>query len=112
MKTVLTFICLAVLALMLFVTISASLQQDIVTAGRLLWPDPWFRATLADAYCGFIFFYLWLSYRERGAAPRLVWLALIMTFGNIAMAAYVLLQLRTLRPGDGIEQLLARKGSP
>ena len=112
MKTVLTFICLAVLALMLFVTISASLQQDIVTAGRLLWPDPWFRATLADAYCGFIFFYLWLSYRERGAVPRLVWFALIMTFGNIAMAAYVLLQLRTLRPGDGIEHLLARKGSP
>jgi hypothetical protein len=36
---------------------------------------------------------------------------LIMTFGNIAMAAYVLLQLRTLRPGDGIEQLLVRKGS-
>ena len=112
MRTFLTSICLAVLAIMLYVTISASLHQDLISATRQLWPDPWFRATLADAYCGFIFFYLWLYYRERGVAPRVVWLVLIMTFGNIAMAAYVLLQLRTLRPGDGIEHLLARKGSP
>ena len=111
MKTVLTFICLAVLALMLFVTTSASLHQDIVTAGRMLWPDPWFRATLADAYCGFFFFYLWLFYREKGVASRIVWFVLIMTFGNISMAAYLLLQLRTLRPGDGIELLFQRKGT-
>jgi hypothetical protein len=36
---------------MLYVTTSASLHQDIVNATRQLWPDPWFRATLADAYC-------------------------------------------------------------
>ena len=111
MRTILTFICLAVLALMLFVTISASLQQDIVSAGGMLWPEPWFRATLADAYCGFFFFYLWLYYREKGLISRIVWFVLIMTFGNIAMAVYVLMQLHTLRPNDGIELLLQRKGT-
>jgi hypothetical protein len=34
-----------------------------------------------------------------------------MTFGNIVMAVYVLMQLHNLRPGDGIELLLQRKGT-
>jgi hypothetical protein len=31
-----------------------------------------------------------------------------MLLGNMAMAAYVLLQLRKLRPGDAIERILLR----
>jgi hypothetical protein len=112
MKGALTGICLAVLLLMLFVTVSASLQQDIVSAARLLWPDPWFRATLADAYCGFLFFWLWVAWRERSLARGALWLVLIMALGNIAMAAYLLLALRRLRPGDGVEALLVHQEAP
>ena len=64
MKQLLTIICLAVLTLMLYVTISASLHQGIVSAWHQLWPDPWFRATLADAYCGFLFFWMWVAWRD------------------------------------------------
>jgi hypothetical protein len=109
MRAALTGICLAVLLLMLAVTISASLQQNIVDAARRLWPDPWFRATLADAYCGFLFFWLWVAWRERSPARGACWLVLIMALGNIAMAGYLLLQLRRLRPGDGVEALLLRR---
>lgn len=109
MKTFLTIVCLAVLAVMLYVTVSASLQQDVLSATRLLWPDPWFRATLADAYFGFLFFWLWLCFREPAFVTRLVWLLLIATLGNFAMAGYLLLQLRRLRPGDGAEALLLRR---
>ena len=109
MKQLLTIICLAVLALMLYVTISASLQQGIVSAWHQLWPDPWFRATLADAYCGFLFFWLWVAWREPSLSARIVWFLLIMALGNIAMALYVLLQLRRLRPGDGIGSLFERR---
>jgi hypothetical protein len=109
MKTFLTVICLAVLAVMLYVTVSASLQRDVLTATRLLWPDLWFRATLADAYFGFLFFWLWLCYREPRILTRLVWLVLIAVLGNFAMAGYLLLQLRRLRPDDGVEALLRRK---
>lgn len=110
MKTFLTVICLAVLAVMLYVTISASVQQDLISATRILWPDPWFRATLADAYCGFLFFWLWVAWREQTAAKGALWFVLIMALGNLAMAGYVLLQLRTLKPGDGIGSLLQRRG--
>ncbi len=109
MKTLLTTLCLAVLAIMLYVTISASLQQDLISATRHLWPDPWFRATLADAYCGFLFFWLWVAWREHSAAKGALWFILIMALGNLAMASYVLLQIRRLQPGDGIETMLQRR---
>ena len=112
MKTFLTCLCLSVLAVMLYVTISASLQQDVLTATQRLWPDSWFRATLADACCGFLFFWLWAAWREQSAAKGALWFVLIMALGNLAMAGYLLLQLRALRPGDGIEALLQRRGSP
>jgi hypothetical protein len=109
MKLFLTGVCCLVLAIMLYVTISASLHQDIVSATRLLWPDPWFRATLADAYCGFLFFWLWVAWREQSVAKSVLWFVLIMTLGNIAMAGYLLLQLRRWQPAEGIDSLLRGK---
>jgi len=112
MKIFLTGVCCAVLAVMLYITISASLHQDIVSATRHLWPDPWFRATLADAYCGFLFFWLWVAWREQSPAKGCLWFVLIMTLGNIAMAAYLLLQLRHIRRGENLDRLFSRKVSP
>ncbi|MEI6213303.1 MAG: DUF1475 family protein [Desulfuromonadales bacterium] len=109
MKTFLTTVCLAVLAIMLYVTISASLHVDIVSATRQLWYNPWFRATLADAYCGFLFFWLWVAWREQSAARGAIWFVLIMALGNLAMASYILLQIRRLQPEEGIEALLQRR---
>jgi glycerol uptake facilitator-like aquaporin len=112
MKPFLTGICFAVLTLMLYMlymTITASLHQDIVTASRELLPDAWFQAILADVYCGFLFFWLWVAWRERSSARVGLWFVLIMTFGNIASAGYVLLQLRHLRPGDDVGLLLCRR---
>ncbi|NVN91297.1 MAG: DUF1475 family protein [Desulfuromonadales bacterium] len=112
MKKLLTGVCCLVLAVMLYVTISASLQQDIVSATQKLWPDPWFRATLADAYCGFLFFWLWVAWREQSVAIRVLWFILIMTLGNLAMAGYLLLQLRHIRSGENLGRLFSRKLSP
>lgn len=112
MKTFLVAICCTVLALMLYVTISASIHQDIVSATRQLWPAPWFRATLADAYCGFLFFWLWVAWREQSVVRGVLWFVLIMTLGNFAMAAYVLIQLRQIRSGEHLGRLFSRKVSP
>lgn len=106
MKTFLATLCLAVLALMLYVTVSAALQQDIVSATRELWPASWFRATLADAYCGFLFFWLWVAWREQSVAKGATWFILIAALGNIAMALFLLLQLRRWSPREGVARLL------
>lgn len=107
MRPLLAGFCILVLGVMLAVTLHASLQQDVLTAVRLLWPDPWFRATLADTYFAFTFFWLWLAWREPSPAISLVWLVLIMLLGNFAMAGYLL---RELRHCDSVDGLFRRKG--
>ena len=54
---------------------------------------PWFIATLFNAYWGFLTFYCWVAWKEGGWAGRVLWLAAILLFGNIAMALYALIQL-------------------
>ena len=103
---------LAILALMLFTTLAASLDRGLFTAGGALWPDPWFRATLADAYCGFLTFYAWVCYREHSWARRVLWFVAIMLLGNVAMALYMLVLLFRLPAGAGAEQLLLRPVNP
>ena len=98
----------AILTVMLYVTIAAALGRGPLDAGGELWPDPWFRATLADAYCGFLAFYAWVFYRERSGAARGLWFVAIMGLGNIAVSVYVLVKLLRLPPGAGAEQLLLR----
>ncbi|MDE2710974.1 MAG: hypothetical protein OXI65_04325 [Acidobacteriota bacterium] len=50
----------AILLGMVGLTVFASTEQGLFEAGTLLWPDAWFRATLADAYFGFLIAYCWI----------------------------------------------------
>jgi hypothetical protein len=97
----------AILVVMLFVTVRASLARSVFDNAALL-ADPWGFATLADAYAGFLTFYAWLAYRERSWLARSVWFLLIMAFGNIAIALYMLIRLYRLPEGGGAADLLLR----
>ena len=67
--------------------------------------QPWAIATLFNAYCGFITFFVWVAFRERGAGIKILWLVLILLLGNIAMSLYVLLQLFRMKPGEPLSSL-------
>jgi len=97
------------LVVMISVTLWASLQASLLDpAVRAAFnAQPWAIATLFDAYCGFLTFYVWVAYRERGAGVKILWLVLILLLGNIAMSLYVLLQLFRLKPGEPLASLLA-----
>ena len=101
----------SILAAMLVITVTASLNQPLWQWGGLTAePDRWWTwATLADAYFGFLTFYAWVFYKERGFAARVGWFVAIMLLGNIAMAIYVLTQLARLRPGEPASNLLLRR---
>lgn len=73
--------------------------------------QPWAVATLFDAYCGFLTFFVWVACRERGLAVKILWLVLILLLGNIAMSFYVLLQLFRMKPGEPISALLAGRAA-
>ena len=110
-RLALTLLFAGILAAMLVVTVTASLNQPLWQWGGLTAePDRWWTwATLADAYFGFLTFYAWVFYKERGLAARVGWFVAIMLLGNIAMATYVLAQLARLRPGEPVARLLLRR---
>lgn len=108
MRNLLIAVFAALLLGLVALTVVASLDRDVVTAARALWPDPWFRATLADAYIGFFTIWLWIAWRQKTVAARVAWLVLLLALGNIAIAAYVLSQLLRLDPGASLADLLAR----
>ncbi len=94
---------------MLAVTTAASLDRGLFEAVGDLWNHLWFKATLMDAYFGFLTFYVWVAYKERHNRARILWFVLIMCFGNIAMATYVLIQLFRMAPGESMETLLTKR---
>ena len=108
-RTLLVLLFLLILVAMLAITPYASLNRSIFSVGPQLTSDPWFQATLVDAYFGFLTFYIWVAYKERAVWQKLLWFVLIMGLGNIAMATYVLIQLRRWDPSGGIEQVLTRQ---
>ena len=70
---------------------------------------PWLVATLVDAYFGFLWFWLWIAYKETGWGARLAWLVLVLALGNMAMAAYMLIQVWKLPPNPSAKDLLLRR---
>ena len=97
MKWLLISLCLAVIACMTCITVAASLDRGVLDAGRGLWPDPWFVATLMDAYFGFLTFFVWVASKEQSWVIRGTWFVAIMLLGNFAMSGYVIWQLSKMK---------------
>lgn len=103
----------AILVAMLVVTTTASLKQPLWEwQGLVREPDRWWTfATLADAYFGFLTFYVWVWFKERAAVARAGWFVAIMLFGNIAMSIYLLRQLARWRDDEPVAALLLPEGA-
>jgi hypothetical protein len=91
-------------------TTCISLHKPLWQAGsEFSWAtSPWSVATLFDAYFGFVTFFVWVCFKERSLTAKIVWFVLIMALGNIAMSAYVLLQLFKLKPEEPLSHVLLR----
>jgi len=100
--------CAVVLVAMVAVSTWASLEANVLVGFQRLFADRWGVATLFDAYFGFLWFWLWIAYREASPGRSFLWLLLLFALGNLAMATYVLIQLARLKPGEGMAELLQR----
>jgi uncharacterized membrane protein len=97
MKWLLMTLCVSVIVCMTWITVVASLDRSVLQAGRGLWSDLWFRATLLDAYFGFLTFFVWVAYKEQSPIARASWFVSIMLLGNFAISGYVLWQLSKIK---------------
>lgn len=115
MKTGLTLFSLTVLAALVGISIWATDRISIVPVIDAVVQrpgeghSPWLIATLFDAYFGFLWFWLWIAYKETSTWARVAWLVPILLLGNMAMAIYMLWQLWKLPPGAGAQDLLLRR---
>ena len=94
---------------MLYLTITATIDQNIFEAVGNMWSNWWYKATLADAYFGFLTFFIWVAFKEIHLWRKLVWFVSIMLLGNFAISAYMLLELYKLQVGETFETLLTRR---
>ena len=98
-----------VLVSMLGVTTWASLHQPLGDFARSATiRDPWVVATLFDAYWAFIAFYVWVAWKERSPAARVLWFPGIILLGNIAIAAYMLAELFSVSAKDPAREALEK----
>lgn len=110
-RLALTLLFTLILLSMLCVTGWASRVQPVWewTGLRQQPNHAWTIATLFDAYAGFVTFYVWVAYKELRLLRRIGWCVGIMALGNMAMAVYMLKELRSLHADDPLSQLLIRR---
>jgi hypothetical protein len=114
-KSFLTLFSILVLAALVGVSIWATQHISIVPVIEAVLQrpaeghTPWLVATLFDAYFGFLWFWLWIAYKETSVLARVAWLLSILALGNMAMAAYMLLQLSRLPRNATAADLLLRR---
>ena len=110
-KTSLKILFSCILLTLLIYTAWASIRQPVLQWGGLTsGPDRyWTIATLMDAYFGFLTFYVWVFFKEARMLPRIAWFIAIMLLGNMAMSAYVLVQLLRLRPEQDASAILSTR---
>ena len=112
-RALLQILFAAILLSLLAYTLWASTQQPVWQwQGLIRGPDRWWNvATFIDAYYGFLTFFAWVCFKERGPLARVLWFVAIMALGNMAMASYVLWQIRKLPPDAPASDILTSRGA-
>jgi hypothetical protein len=86
---------LALVACIGFVLMSATiiyalLFGDLMAEGPVLADMPWGLVSLVDIYLGLLLFSLWVIWREEFSITGTIWVALIISLGNMISCLYIL----------------------
>lgn len=87
----------------------ASSEQPIFGIPRDVFTNPWFIATLFDAYFAFITFYVWVAWKERSIGARGLWLLVVLIWGNFAMAIYMIIELFRIDHIDRLREVFTTR---
>jgi flagellar biosynthesis protein FlhB len=112
MINVLKALSLLVFTYMIYIVVSTSYQSNLFDL-MANWDSvnvmsPWFKATLWDFYANVFFIFIWITYKENSVVRSFIWLVLLITMGSIATAAYMIIQLFKLKPGEGLKKVFSR----
>lgn len=82
------------------------LESNLFEQWDFLGSIPWMRATLIDFYANIFIITLWMMFKEKSIFLKIIWTILFVCLGSIATLLYVLIKLFTLKPGEGVKELL------
>ncbi|MDF1618442.1 DUF1475 family protein [Petrocella sp. FN5] len=68
-------------------------QGDFFVDGSAVLANPWGIVSMVDLYVGFILFSMWIAFREKHVLQAALWIVLMMVFGFLTGALYVLIHL-------------------
>tara|TARA_R110002111_G_scaffold1670_1_gene11534 strand:- start:247 stop:591 length:345 start_codon:yes stop_codon:yes gene_type:complete len=54
---------------------------------------PWFHLSMLDLYVGFFLFAGWILFREKALVAAVIWIALLLSLGNLIACLYATLAL-------------------
>ncbi len=91
------------------VVTQAMLHESLFQIPPVVSSDVWFIATVYDAYFAIIAFGLWVWARERRWVSRIVWFLLIVVWGNVTMALYMLILLFRLPTTATVEDVFFKR---
>lgn len=100
---------IAIFVAMSALIVGASLAQPIFGIPREVFTNPWFVATLFDAYFAFLTFYVWVAWKEQSLAARVLWLPAVLLWGNFAMAIYMLRELFSIKEASELDQVFTAR---
>src|SRR5690242_1915420 len=101
---------IVIIGSMLWVTTWAGLHQSLGAFARsATFREPWVIATLFDAYWAFVTFYVWVAWKERSLAAQVLWFVSIVLLGNMAMSAYMLVQLFAVPAAGPLGDVFSRR---
>jgi hypothetical protein len=107
MRRNLLLFCALVFVAMVVITTWASVESNVAVGFVRVAADRWGLATLFDAYFGFVWFWLWILWKEPRWMSRILWLLLLFALGNLAIAAFVATEAWKWNEDDGFGSLLA-----
>lgn len=94
---------------MLWVTSWASMHIPLFEIPDEVVSNPWFIASLVDAYWGFITFYVWLAWKEGGSPARFLWFIAVILLGNMAMSVYFIRELFAIEKSSELDLVFTRR---
>ena len=109
MKNLFVILFSVVCIWMIYIVVDTSIQSNLFKEWNYLSSIPWMRATLWDFYANIFVLLIWVYYRETNIAVKGLWTVLFITLGSIAVTGYVLIQIFSLKNGEGLEKILVRK---
>lgn len=85
------------------------MSSNLFKQWHFLGAIPWMRATLWDFYANVMVIFIWVCYKEKNIALKVIWLVLLVALGSIASCAFVLIQLFRLKPNEGLKEFFGKQ---